>query len=328
MTKRIEEALRPGKKRKSPGEKVFSAIVAVFLICSCLLVIYPIYYMFICSISDGYAVTRGEVWLYPKGINLKAYQIALTYQSVMRSFRNSLQYTVVGTAIATILTALCAYPLSRKDMYGRGVFTFIITFTMFFDSGLVANYMVVSSLHLKNTIWAMVLPGAISVWYMIIMRTGFQSIPDALHESAYLDGANDLVIFWKIILPLSKATMATCATYRAVLRGGPLERLHSGPALYGRQHQISIAAFAEEYRHEQQRGGEQRHIRGGRHGGAGKEHQIRGYFYHHAPHSGGVPLRTEIFREGRYGRFRERLISAVWPVVPYRINRINKEERG
>nr|WP_304578901.1 carbohydrate ABC transporter permease [uncultured Acetatifactor sp.] len=216
MTKRIEEALRPRKKRKSPGEKVFSAIVAVFLICSCLLVIYPIYYMFICSISDGYAVTRGEVWLYPKGINLKAYQIALTYQSVMRSFRNSLQYTVVGTAIATILTALCAYPLSRKDMYGRGVFTFIITFTMFFDSGLVANYMVVSSLHLKNTIWAMVLPGAISVWYMIIMRTGFQSIPDALHESAYLDGANDLVIFWKIILPLSKATIATIVLFYAV----------------------------------------------------------------------------------------------------------------
>lgn len=216
MAKNSVKMIHHKGKRKSPGEKVFSVIVAVFLVFSCMIVIYPIYYMFICSISDGFAVTRGEVWLFPKGVNLRAYEIALTYQSVMRSFGNSVKYTVVGTVVATALTALCAYPLSRTKMYGRGVFTFIITFTMFFDSGLVANYMVVSSLHLKNTIWAMVLPGAISVWYMIIMRTGFQSIPDALHESAYLDGANDLVIFGRIILPLSKATIATIVLFYAV----------------------------------------------------------------------------------------------------------------
>ncbi len=216
MRENSSKAVKHTKKKKSPGEKVFSAIVAVFLVFACLIVIYPIYYMFICSISDGYAVTRGEIWLYPKGVNLRAYEIALTYQSVMRSFKNSVQYTIVGTLIATIMTALCAYPLSRRELYGRGLFTMIITFTMFFDSGLVANYMVVSSLHLKNTIWALVLPGAVSVWYMIIMRTGFQSIPDALHESAYLDGANDLVIFWKIILPLSKATIATIVLFYAV----------------------------------------------------------------------------------------------------------------
>ncbi|MDQ9833750.1 carbohydrate ABC transporter permease, partial [Acinetobacter soli] len=83
----------------------------------------------------------------------------------MNSFKNSLIYTIVGTFIATLMTALCAYPLSRRNLYGRKIFTFIVTFTMFFDSGLVANYMVVSSLEMKNTIWAMVLPGAISVWY-------------------------------------------------------------------------------------------------------------------------------------------------------------------
>lgn len=204
------------KMKKSPGEKVFSAVVAVVLILACGIVIYPIWYMFICSISDGYAVTRGEIWLFPKGITAAAYKVALTYQSVLTSFKNSVVYTIVGTVIATAMTALCAYPLSRKSLYGRKVFTFIITFTMFFDSGLVANYMVVSSLNMKNTIWAMVLPGAVSVWYMIIMRTGFQSIPDALHESAYLDGANDLTIFFKIALPLSKATMATIVLFYAV----------------------------------------------------------------------------------------------------------------
>ena len=131
------------KMKKSPGEKIFCAVVAIVLILACLIVIYPIYYMFICSISDGYAVTRGEIWLFPKGINVEAYKIALTYQSVLTSFRNSLVYTIVGTLIATSMTALCAYPLSRRTLYGRKIFTFIVTFTMFFDSGLVANYMVV-----------------------------------------------------------------------------------------------------------------------------------------------------------------------------------------
>lgn len=204
------------KMKKSTGEKVFCAVVAMILFLACLIVIYPIYYMLICSISDGYAVTRGEIWLLPKGINVEAYKIALTYQSVLTSFRNSVIYTFTGTLIATVMTALCAYPLSRKNLYGRKIFTFIITFTMFFDSGLVANYMVVSSLHMKNTIWAMVLPGAVSVWYMIIMRTGFQSIPEALYESAYLDGANDLQIFYKIVLPLVKATLATIVLFYAV----------------------------------------------------------------------------------------------------------------
>lgn len=207
---------KPKKMKKSTGEKVFCAFVAIVLVLACVIVIYPIYYMFICSISDGYAVTRGEVWLFPKGINTEAYKIALTYESVMNSFKNSLIYTIVGTFIATLMTALCAYPLSRRNLYGKKIFTFIVTFTMFFDSGLVANYMVVSSLEMKNTIWAMVLPGAISVWYMIIMRTGFQAIPEALYESAYLDGANDLQIFYKIVLPLAKATLATIVLFYAV----------------------------------------------------------------------------------------------------------------
>ena len=204
------------KNKMSIGEKVFVTIVGILLFLACVVVIYPVYYMFICSISDGYAVTRGEIWIIPKGISLKAYEIALTYQSVIRSFGNSLVYTIVGTIIATTMTALCAYPLSRRTLYGRKIFTIIITFTMFFDSGLVANYMVVSSLDMKDTIWAMVLPGAISVWYMIIMRTGFQSIPESLYESAFLDGANDLLIFSKIIIPLSKATIATIVLFYAV----------------------------------------------------------------------------------------------------------------
>lgn len=204
------------RKELTASEKIFNGVVAAALIICCIVVIFPLYYMFIVSISDGYAVTRGEIFLWPKGINFSAYKIALGYSTVLRSFGNSILYTVVGTVIAVSVTALCAYPLSRRSFYGRGVLTFLITFTMFFDSGLVANYMVVSSLHMKNTIWAMVLPGAISVWYMIIMRTFFQGIPEELYESAYLDGANDLTIFFKIIVPLSKAVFATLVLFYAV----------------------------------------------------------------------------------------------------------------
>lgn len=203
-------------KRETRGDKIFSFCVYILLALVCLIVIYPLYYMFIVSISNGYAVIRGEVTLLPKGVNLGAYQYMLSDRYVPRSYLNTLIYTVFGTLINVVMTALCAYPLSRKKLYGRGFFTLLIVFTMFFDAGIISNFMVVLSLGIKNTIWAILLPPAINVWYMIIMRTFFQGIPEELHESAYIDGANDLVIFARIILPLSKAVLATMVVFYAV----------------------------------------------------------------------------------------------------------------
>lgn len=203
-------------KRETRGDKIFSVCVYILLALVCLIVIYPLYYMFIVSISNGYAVIRGEVTLLPKGVNLGAYQYMLSDRYVPRSYLNTLIYTVFGTLINVVMTALCAYPLSRKKLYGRGFFTLLIVFTMFFDAGIISNFMVVLSLGIKNTIWAILLPPAINVWYMIIMRTFFQGIPEELHESAYIDGANDLVIFARIILPLSKAVLATMVVFYAV----------------------------------------------------------------------------------------------------------------
>lgn len=203
-------------KRETRGDKIFSVGVYILLALVCLIVIYPLYYMFIVSISNGYAVIRGEVTLLPKGVNLGAYQYMLSDRYVPRSYLNTLIYTVFGTLINVVMTALCAYPLSRKKLYGRGFFTLLIVFTMFFDAGIISNFMVVLSLGIKNTIWAILLPPAINVWYMIIMRTFFQGIPEELHESAYIDGANDLVIFARIILPLSKAVLATMVVFYAV----------------------------------------------------------------------------------------------------------------
>lgn len=203
-------------KRETRGDKIFSICVHVLLALVCLIVIYPLYYMFIVSISNGYAVIRGEVTLLPKGVNFGAYQYMLSDRYVPRSYLNTLIYTFFGTLINVVMTALCAYPLSRKKLYGRGFFTMLIVFTMFFDAGIISNFMVVLSLGIKNTIWAILLPPAINVWYMIIMRTFFQGIPEELHESAYIDGANDLVIFGRIILPLSKAVLATMVVFYAV----------------------------------------------------------------------------------------------------------------
>ena len=203
-------------KRETRGDKIFSVCVYILLALVCLIVIYPLYYMFIVSISNGYAVIRGEVTLLPKGVNFGAYQYMLSDRYVPRSYLNTLIYTFFGTLINVVMTALCAYPLSRKKLYGRGFFTMLIVFTMFFDAGIISNFMVVLSLGIKNTIWAILLPPAINVWYMIIMRTFFQGIPEELHESAYIDGANDLVIFARIILPLSKAVLATIGLFYAV----------------------------------------------------------------------------------------------------------------
>ena len=204
------------KKKVSPGDRIFGIVVTLVVLAMCIMVLYPIYYMFIVSISDGNAVLRGDITVLPQGINFGAYKAVLTNEYVPRAYLNTILYTVIGTFIAVAMTALCAYPLSRKEFYGRGLFTGLVVFTMFFDAGIISNYMVVRSTGIMNTMWAIVLPGSINVWYMIIMRTFFADIPEELFESAKLDGANDLTIFAKMVLPLSKAVLATMVLFYAV----------------------------------------------------------------------------------------------------------------
>lgn len=209
-------SVKKKRKRRSVSDIIFLTINYVLLIVCCIIVLYPIYYMFIISISDGYAVLRGEVKLLPVGINFSSYKAVLESPDIPRSYLNTVIYTVVGTFINVAMTAMCAYPLSRKKFYGRNVFAFMIIFTMFFDAGMIANFMVVDQLHLTNKIWAIVLPGAINAWYMVIMRTFFQQIPEEIYESAHLDGAGDFVIFGKIVLPLSAPTIMTMVLFYAV----------------------------------------------------------------------------------------------------------------
>ncbi len=204
------------KIKKTTGSKIFDSVNYLIMILLIIATLYPFYYIAIVSISDGKAVMKGAVKLIPIGANLKSYELVFKDPYVVRSYLNTILYTTVGTFINIVFTTLCAYPLSRKDFFGRDIFTGIIVFTMFFSGGMIPNYLVIHNLGLIDTIWAIVLPGAISTYNMIIMRTFFQGIPESLHESAYLDGANDIQVWSKIILPLSIPILATMILFYAV----------------------------------------------------------------------------------------------------------------
>jgi putative aldouronate transport system permease protein len=182
-----------------------------------LIVLYPLIFIVSASFSDPAAVMDGSMWLWPKGFSLQAYHEILQYKDVWTGYRNTLFYTVVGTSINVLLTCLAAYPLSRKDLPGRNFFMFIITFTMFFNGGLIPTYLLVKNLDMVNTVWAMVIPNAIATYHLIIMRTYFQtSIPWELQEAATIDGCSNTGLFLRIILPLSKPIIAVIVLFYTV----------------------------------------------------------------------------------------------------------------
>ena len=197
------------------SRKVYVVCNSIFLFLMMIITLYPLWLQFITSVSHGLEVMKGGVTLLPRNPTLE------TYKTIVRSelfmyMKNTIVYTVVGTAINLVMSCLCAYPLARKTFSGRKFFTMLVTFTMFFSGGMIPLYLTVKQFGMMDTIWALVLPGAISTYNMIVIRTAFQSIPDSLIESAQLDGANDLIILWKIVVPLSKATLATMLLFYAV----------------------------------------------------------------------------------------------------------------
>ena len=179
-------------------------------------VIYPIYYCTIVSISDGMAVTRGEVLWKPIGFDLSAYKTVFSNDQILRSYGNTLFYTLLGTSINMVMTLLCAYPLSRPGLKGRRLFNFMFMLTMFINGGMIPMYLQVKNLGLLDSVWAIVLPGAISTYNMIIMRTFFSTIPEELHEAAHIDGAGHFQTFLIIVLPLSQTIIATLILFYAV----------------------------------------------------------------------------------------------------------------
>ncbi len=202
----------------SRGDVAFEIVIIAVLAVLTLLIVYPLLYVVSASFSDPMAVTSGEMLLWPVRPTLSNYAQVLKNQGIMNGYRNSLIIMFSGTAINLLMTILCAYPLSRRDLWGRNAIMKLITFTMFFSGGLIPTYILVSkSLGLTNSWLSLLLPSAISVYNMIIMRTYFMSsVPYEIQESAEIDGCNPLATLIRIVLPLSGPIMAVLGLYYAV----------------------------------------------------------------------------------------------------------------
>lgn len=203
--------------RQSPAEVAFEIINHALLIVLGMVTLYPFIFVFAASISNPLRVLAGDVLLLPKEINFDAYKIILNYEYFWIAYRNTLFYTLIGTILNVTLTILAAYPLSRRRLYGRGVIQFFIIFTLFFSGGLIPNFMLIKAVGMLDTPLAMIVPGAVSVGNLIIARTYFQTVlPDDFVEAAEMDGATDLDVLIKIVLPLSLPVVAVLTLFYAV----------------------------------------------------------------------------------------------------------------
>lgn len=204
------------KKRKSE-EAVFDAVVNTLAALILVVVLYPLLFIVSASFSDPALVLNGEVYLLPKEITLEAYKNVFENEQIWNGYANTILYTVVGTAINLFMTILAAYPLSRPDLPLRGGIMFFITLTMFFSGGLIPTYLLVKNLGMVNTMWALIIPGAIATYNLIVMRTYFQSsIPWEIQEAAHIDGCSNWKLLTHIILPLSKPILAVMVLFYAV----------------------------------------------------------------------------------------------------------------
>lgn len=216
--RRPQPKLRKKHVQESRGDKVFNFVTLLILLLVNLIIAYPLLYIISASFSSADAVMAGRVWLLPVDFSLKAYETTFKYESIMTGYRNSLLYTASGTMVCMVVTTLCAFCLSRKDFYGRKTAGFLVLFTMLFNAGLVPNYLLVNNtLKWSNTIWALIIPNAMSAWYVILMRSYFEnSIPNELFEASEIDGCSVYRQLWSIAVPLSGPIFAVIALYTAV----------------------------------------------------------------------------------------------------------------
>ena len=203
--------------KDSMADRVFNAVNLVLLGIIALIVLYPLYFVLVASVTDPMVVNSGALLLYPVDWYTKGYEKIFAYDALWTGYLNSLIYMVLGTSVNMIITIPAAYALSRKDMVGRGPMLKLFAFTMFFSGGLIPSYLINSALGLCDNLWAMIIPTGLSVWNMIIARTFFESsLPAELLDAAHIDGCSDFRFFFTIALPLSKAMLAVIILYYAV----------------------------------------------------------------------------------------------------------------
>ena len=205
------------KMKTSLGDKIFVVINSTILICLCFVTLYPIWYVLCASLtSNTYLVSHPGIMLWPHEVTFGAYKMAFSHPLLLSGYKNTLLILVVSLPINILMTLFAGYFMASKDVMFKPLIQGLIMFTMFFSGGMIPAYLNIRSLGLYNSFWALVLPGALSVYNSIICKTAIESVPESLKESAYIDGANDVIILFRIVVPLIKATLAVLLLYYGV----------------------------------------------------------------------------------------------------------------
>ena len=205
------------KMKTSLGDKIFVVINSEILICLCIITLYPIWYVFCASMtSNTYLVSHPGILLWPHEMTFGAYKLAFSHPLLLSGYTNTLIILAVSLPINILMTLFAGYFMASKDVMFKPLLQGLIMFTMFFSGGMIPAYLNIRDLGLYNSLWALILPGALSVYNSIICKTAIESVPESLKESAYIDGANDVIILFRIIVPLIKATLAVLLLYYGV----------------------------------------------------------------------------------------------------------------
>lgn len=202
--------------RRTRGERIGHVIICIVLGLFAFSTVYPAWHVVMYSISDSKQAMSGGFFFWPRDFSLKGYEMVFKTAQIWVAYKNSLLVMLVGTVLSVSLSAITAYPLSRKRLHGRNFFSMVVFFTMLFSGGIIPLYLQVARLGLLDTFWSMVLPTCMSAYNMFILRNFMQTVPDALEESARLDGANDVIIMVRIILPMCAPSLAAVAMFYGV----------------------------------------------------------------------------------------------------------------
>ena len=201
----------------SASDRIFHTINTIIMILILVAILYPLFFVIVASVSKPEDIANGGLLLWPKELSFEGYKKILEYEPLWRSYANTIWYTILGTAINLVITIPCGFALAQKKLVGRKPIMLLFSFTMFFSGGAVPSFLLVKNLGLMDTVWALILPGAASVWNIIVTRTFMQTnIPNELRDAAYLDGADDFHFFGSIVLPCSKAIIAVMALFYAL----------------------------------------------------------------------------------------------------------------
>ena len=203
--------------KQTNADRLYDIVILILISLLLLIILYPLWFVIIASVSNSSEVMKGNVIFWPKEFSFEAYEKVLQDPKIVTGYCNTIFYTVAGTLLNLVGTIAIAYPLSRRDFVGRKVISIVLTFTMFFNGGLIPTYLVYKEINLINTPWVMIIPGMVNVYNMIVMRSFFESLPYEMHEAAFIDGCGNIKIITKIVLPLSLPIIAVMIIFYGVM---------------------------------------------------------------------------------------------------------------